>query len=170
MRLPQAAESGSFTSLRVGVKGKTRAMPAQPDDDLARRYRSLEEKVRPHVETEDAIRPDCLITFPYEYAPHGAEVTIETAEFTCLCPWTGLPDFGTLTVRYVPRESCIELKSLKYYVMSYRSVGILQEDAGVRILRDLVAACRPERMTVTLDYRVRGGLHSVVTVGHPRSQ
>lgn len=142
-------------------------MPAQPDDDLARRYRSLDEKVRPRVETEEAIRPDCLITFPYEYVGSGAEVTIETAEFTCLCPWTSLPDFGKLTVRYVPGESCIELKSLKYYILSYRSVGILQENAGVRILRDLAAACRPERMTVTLDYGVRGGLHSVVTVSHP---
>ncbi len=141
--------------------------PQQPDDDLAARYRSLGEKVRLRAETEEAIRPDCLITFPYEYGSHGAEVTIETAEFTCLCPWTGLPDFGTLTVRYVPGESCIELKSLKYYLLSYRSVGILQEEAGVRILRDLAAACRAERMTVTLDYGVRGGLHSVVTVGHP---
>ena len=144
-------------------------MPEQHDDDLARRYRSLDEKVRLHIETEEAIRPDCLITFPYEYAGSGAEVTIETAEFTCLCPWTGLPDFGTPTVRYVPGESCIELKSLKYYLLSYRSVGILQENAANRILRDLAAASRAERMTVTLDYGVRGGLHSVVTVSHPAS-
>lgn len=142
-------------------------MAEEPKDDLARRYRALDEKVRLRVETEEAIRPDCLITFPYEYPGGGAEVTIETEEFTALCPWTGMPDFGTLTVRYAPDGLAVELKSLKYYLLSYRSVGILQENAANRILGDLVAACRPERMTVTLDYRVRGGLHSVVTVSHP---
>ena len=155
-------------------------MAEEAKDDLAERYKALDEKVRLRVETEEAIRPDCLITFPYEYkggaassgrpdvpTGRGAEVTIETEEFTALCPWTGMPDFGTLTVRYVPDEFAVELKSLKYYLLSYRSVGILQENATNRILGDLVAACRPERMTVTLDYRVRGGLHSVVTVSHP---
>lgn len=138
-----------------------------PEDDLARRYRSLDQEVRPHIETEDAIRPGCLIAFPYEHSGSGAEVTIETEEFTCLCPWTGLPDFGKLSVRYLPDELCIELKSLKYYLLSYRSVGILQENAANRILNDLVEACRPKRMTVALDYGIRGGLHSVVTVTSP---
>ena len=100
-------------------------------------------------------------------APVATVVEVETEEFTALCPWSGLPDFGTLAVRYVPDRECLELKSLKYYLMSYRSVGILQEHAAGRILRDLAAACRPKSMTVTLDYRVRGGLHSVVTVNHP---
>ena len=145
-------------------------MAEQPEDDLAKRYRSLDGTVRPHREGEEAIRPECLIVFAYEDqgrdAP-AAEVEVETEEFTALCPWSGLPDFGTLTVRYVPDRECLELKSLKYYLMSYRSVGILQEHAAGRILRDLAAACRPKSMTVTLDYRVRGGLHSVVTVNHP---
>jgi len=145
----------------------------QPEDDLAKRYRSLDETVRPHREGEEAIRAECLIVFPYEDrgrdapAPVGTVVEVETEEFTALCPWSGLPDFGTLTVRYVPDRECLELKSLKYYLMSYRSVGILQEHAAGRILRDLAAACRPKSMTVTLDYKVRGGLHCVVTVNHP---
>lgn len=138
------------------------------EDDLAKRYRSLDETVRAHREGEDAIRPECLITFPYEYPGRDAEVVVKTKEFTALCPWSGLPDFGTLTVSYVPDGECLELKSFKYYLLSYRSVGILQEHAANRILDDLVKASRPKRMTVTLDYRVRGGLHSTVTVNHPR--
>ena len=85
-----------------------------------------------------------------------------------MCPWTGLPDFGTLTVKYEPDSACIELKSLKYYLLSYRGVGIVQEHAAHRILDDLVAACQPVRMTVTLDYRVRGGLHTTVTVRYEK--
>jgi 7-cyano-7-deazaguanine reductase len=72
-----------------------------------------------------------------------------------------LPDYGRLVVCYAPDRRCLELKSLKYYLLSYRDVGIVQEHATDRILRDLVAACQPRRMTLTLDYRVRGGLHTV---------
>jgi 7-cyano-7-deazaguanine reductase len=139
---------------------------SKKEDDIGNRYRSLDEKVRLEPESEEAIRPDYLITFPFEYQGKDTEVVIETDEFTVLCPWTGLPDFGTLTVRYVPDKECLELKSVKYYLLSYRSVGILQESAANRILRDLVEACRPRSMTVTLDYKVRGGLHSVVTAKH----
>lgn len=142
-------------------------MAPEPRDDLAERYKELDGKVRLSAEPAEAIRRDCLMTFPNEHRGSGAEVTVETDEFTALCPWTGLPDFGTLTVRYVPDESCIELKSLKYYLLSYRSVGIVQENAANRILNDLADSCRPVRMTVALDYRVRGGLHSVVTVSRP---
>jgi 7-cyano-7-deazaguanine reductase len=120
------------------------------------------------AEPEDAVDPSCLLTFDYEYAGQESEVVIDTDEFTAVCPWTGLPDFGTLTVSYAPERSCIELKSLKYYLLSYRNVGVVQEHAANRILNDLVAACEPRRMKVTLDYRVRGGLHTTVTAAYEK--
>ncbi len=73
-------------------------------------------------------------------------------------------------VRYTPRRDCLELKSLKYYLLSYRDVGIVQEHATDRLLRDLAAACKPRRMTVTLDYKVRGGLHTVTTASYAVSR
>ena len=115
------------------------------------------------LEPESAIDAGCLLSFDYDYPGQQAEVVIDTDEFTSVCPWTCLPDVGTLTVRYVPDRSCIELKSLKYYLLSYRSVGIVQEHAANRILNDLVEACRPLRMSVELDYKVRGGIHTTVT-------
>ena len=129
--------------------------------DLQEKYESLNERIE--AESEASIDGDCLLTFEYEYPGQDTEVAIDTDEFTAVCPWTGLPDLGTLTITYVPGRSCIELKSLKYYLMSYRNVGIVQEHAANRILNDLVASCEPIRMTVTLDYKVRGGLHTSVT-------
>jgi 7-cyano-7-deazaguanine reductase len=114
----------------------------------------------------EAITPGVLETFPYEYAGRAAEVTVSTDEWSCVCPFSGLPDFGTLTVRYLPGESCIELKSFKYYLTSYRNVGIYQEHAANRVLDDLVRCCAPKWMEVVLDYRLRGGIHTVVTVRH----
>lgn len=138
------------------------------NDTLAARYRALDRElpVRP-VEDIDAA---CLLTFPYPEDGAEQEIHIDTDEFTAVCPWTGLPDYGTLTVRYTPRRHCLELKSLKYYLLSYRDVGIVQEHATDRLLRDLVAACKPRRMTVTLDYKVRGGLHTVTTASYDGEQ
>ena len=113
---------------------------------------------------EDALTPDVLETFPYEYAGRDALVEITTDEFTAVCPYSGLPDFGTLRVRYLPAASCIELKSLKYYLTSFRQVGIYQEHAANRILDDLASCCAPQWIEVTLDYRLRGGIHTVVSV------
>lgn len=115
----------------------------------------------------EAVTREVLETFPYEYRGRRAEVVISTDEWSCVCPFSGLPDFGTLTVRYIPREVCLELKSVKYYLTSFRSVGIYQEHAVNRILEDLVRACQPVEMQVTLDYRLRGGIHTVVTVRFP---
>lgn len=129
--------------------------------DLQEKYESLNERI--DAESEASIDGDCLLTFEYEYTGQDTEVAIDTDEFTAVCPWTGLPDLGTLTITYVPGRSCIELKSLKYYLMSYRNVGIVQEHAANRILNDLVASCEPVRMIVMLDYKVRGGLHTSVT-------
>lgn len=114
----------------------------------------------------EAIRPEELETFPYEYAGRDAVVDIVTDEFTAVCPYSGLPDFATLGVHYVPGDCCIELKSLKYYLVSYRNVGIYQEHAANRILEDLVAVASPKWMKVVLDYRLRGGIHTVVTVSY----
>jgi 7-cyano-7-deazaguanine reductase len=115
----------------------------------------------------EKIEPGLLETFPYEYRGREAEVVVSTDEWNCLCPFSGLPDFGTLTIRYSPDELCLELKALKYYLTTYRTVGIYQEHAANRVLEDLVAACRPRRMEVELDYRLRGGIHTVVRVHHP---
>ena len=86
-----------------------------------------------------------------------------------MCPFSGLPDFGTLVIRYLPSDVCIELKSLKYYLTSFRQVGIYQEHAANRVLDDLVRCCDPKFMEIELDYRLRGGIHTVVTVKHPQT-
>ena len=117
---------------------------------------------RMELRTEEAIDPTVLLAFDYEYSHRGTQVGIDTDEFTALCPWTGLPDYGTLTITYEPGELCIELKSLKYYLLCYRDVGIVQEHAVNRILDDLVEVCHPHWMKVELDYKVRGGLHTAV--------
>ena len=135
-------------------------------ESLQDKYREMEKRFDSRAGGE--VDPDCLLTFDYDYSGRDAEVVIDTEEFTAGCPWTGLPDFGTLTISYVPDRACIELKSFKYYLLSYRDVDIVQEHAANRILDDLVAACRPRSMTVTLDYNVRGGLHTTVTARHKK--
>ena len=116
----------------------------------------------------DAIDREVLETFPYEHPEREAVVTIETDEFTAVCPYSGLPDFGTLRIHYVPDTQCVELKSFKYYLISFRDVGIYQEHAAAVILRDFVKACAPRWVRLELDYRVRGGIHTVVTMEEGR--
>ena len=115
------------------------------------------------IQKEDAIDVAVLETIPFDYAGSTTEVVYETEEFTCVCPWTGLPDFGILTITYIPNKSLIELKSLKYYLTSYRNVGIIQEHAVNRILKDLVKLVKPLSMTVDAEYRERGGIKSYAT-------
>ena len=138
--------------------------------ELKQTYESLDRQLP--VKDEATIDAECLLTFRYEYPEQKSQVDVDTDEFTAVCPWTGLPDYGNLLISYVPDQSCIELKSLKYYLLSFRDVGIVQEHAANRILNDLVAACRPRSMRITLDYKVRGGLHTSVSVdyagGYPR--
>ncbi len=133
---------------------------------LGEQYLALDRRLP--AKDEDSLEPECLLTFDYEYPEQPQEIAIDTDEFTALCPWTGLPDYGTLTVAYVPDHRCIELKSLKYYLLSYRDVGIVQEHAAARILQDLVKLSDPRWMKVTLDYKVRGGIHTSVSVQHGR--
>ena len=129
--------------------------------DLRQQYESLDRQVL--VKAEETIESECLLVFDYEYPGQTSEVSIDTDEFTAVCPWTGLPDYGTLIISYLPNRYCIELKSLKYYLLSFRDVGIVQEHAVNRILNDLVGVCQPVSMMVTLDYKVRGGIHTSVT-------
>ena len=121
------------------------------------------------IQKEDAIDVVVLETIPFDYAGSVTEVVYETEEFTCVCPWTGLPDFGTITISYVPDKSLIELKSLKYYLTSYRNVGIIQEHAVNRILKDLVKLVKPLEMTVDAEYRERGGIKSYSTASWGKS-
>ena len=129
---------------------------------LQEKYESLDRRLA--ARGEEAIDPDCLLAFEYEYPDQPSKVSIDTDEFTALCPWTGLPDYGTLTITYIPEALCIELKSLKYYLLSYRDVGIVQEHVANRIINDLVSLCQPRFMNIVVDYKVRGGLHTTVSV------
>lgn len=96
------------------------------------------------------------------------EIEIVMPEYTAVCPKTGQPDFGTIAVRYVPARWCLELKSLKEYIQSYRNLGIFYENAVNRILEDLVAACKPVWMTVRGEFTPRGGIRSVVEARYRR--
>ena len=133
-------------------------------EDLKEQYLNLDEGL--DFAGEEAIQPDRLLAFSYEYPEQNAEVIITTDEFTAGCPWTGLPDYGILTIRYVPARLCIELKSLKYYLLSYRSVGIVQEHAANRILKELAELVRPRRMELTLEYIIRAGVKTTVAVSY----
>lgn len=110
------------------------------------------------IQREDEIDVAILESIPFDYPESATDIVYETDEFTAVCPWTGLPDFAKLTISYVPTVSLVELKSLKYYLTSYRNVGILQEHAVNRILNDLVGLLKPETMTIEAEYRERGGI------------
>ena len=105
-------------------------------------------------------------TFTNPRASRDYVIDHEVHEFTSLCPKTGQPDFATISIRYVAGAACIELKSLKLYLQTYRAKGIFYEDVTNRILDDLVAACGPRWMCVESRWSVRGGIHTVVTVEH----
>jgi len=107
-----------------------------------------------------------LETFENPGPGRDYEISFECPEFTCVCPMTGQPDFATIRIRYVPAKLCVELKSLKLYLWSYRGEGAFHEAVTNRILDDLVAALAPKEMTVTGDFSVRGGIHTVVTASH----
>ncbi len=105
-----------------------------------------------------------LDTFPNPQPDRDYEVEIRCPEFTSLCPKTGLPDFGEIRITYVPDHLCVELKSLKYYLIEFRNRGIFYEQATNQILDDLVAAIAPRRMKVVGDFSPRGGITTAVTV------
>ncbi len=112
-----------------------------------------------------ATQPDNVLeVFPNPNPERDYLIAFDCPEFTCLCPRTGQPDFATIRIRYVPDERCVELKSLKLYLWSYRNEGAFHEAVTNRILDDLVQACGPRFIEVTGDFFVRGGIHTVVTV------
>jgi 7-cyano-7-deazaguanine reductase len=126
-------------------------------------------KRRFDTQTEDSIDVEVLECIPFAYPDSGTEVVYETEEFTSVCPWTGLPDFARLKIHYIPEHSLVELKSLKYYLTSYRNIGILQEHAVNRILKDLVQLLQPFSMTVEAEYKERGGIKSQAVAKFQRS-
>jgi len=107
-----------------------------------------------------------LETFPNPNTDRDYTIRIDTPEFTCLCPKTGQPDFATLTLEYVPNESCIELKSFKLYVWSYRDKGAFHEAVTNSILADLAKACDPRFMRLSAEFNVRGGVYTTVVAEH----
>ena len=113
-----------------------------------------------NIQKEEAIDAAILEATAFDYPNSATDIVYETEEFTFICPWTGLPDFARLVIRYTPDRSLVELKSLKYYLTSYRNVGILQEHAINRILHDLVQLLEPISMVVEADYKIRGGLRT----------
>jgi 7-cyano-7-deazaguanine reductase len=108
----------------------------------------------------DATLPE-IETWPNQFPDYEIEIAIP--EFTSVCPKTGLPDFGKLTLRYVPDKKCLELKSLKLYLLAYRNLGIFYENVVNRFLRDVVAASKPVSATITGEFTPRGGLQSKIT-------
>jgi 7-cyano-7-deazaguanine reductase len=110
---------------------------------------------------EDKIK--LLEVFQNQYPNRDYSITHIAPEFTSVCPKTGQPDFGVINIEYIPDELCIELKSLKFYLNSYRNDGIFYEHVTNKILDDLAAVCRPRYMKITSEFNVRGGISSVIT-------
>ena len=115
-------------------------------------------------------RREMLETFDNQFPARDYEVEIVCPEFTSVCPKTGQPDFGVLTIRYTPKAKCVELKSLKYYYLDFRQKGIFYEAVTNQILDDLVEVTAPRRMTVTGEFSTRGGLLSVVTASYRKEE
>ena len=113
----------------------------------------------------DAVLPK-LEVWPNQF--RGYEITIQVPEYTSICPKTNLPDFGPITLRYVPDRVCLERKAFKGYILGYRSLGIFYENAVNRILRDVVEACQPVRAVVRGEFNVRGGMKSIIEARHPK--
>ena len=111
-----------------------------------------------------------LEAFPNPEPRRDYEISFDCPEFTCICPRTGQPDFATIRIRYIPDKRCVELKSLKLYLWSYRNEGAFHEKVTNQILDDLVRVCQPRSMTVVGDFYVRGGIHTVVTACHTKKR
>lgn len=110
-----------------------------------------------------------LLTFPNAYPGRDYVIRIECPEFTAICPMTSQPDFGRIDIEYVPGDACLELKALKLYLQAFRDVGIFHETVTNVILDDLVAACRPRRMSIVGDYNLRGGIKTIVKAEFARA-
>ena len=119
------------------------------------------------IESPDIISKGMIDPIDYQYqGKRDVDITIRQPEFTSVCPMTGLPDFGRISIQYVPHGKIVELKSLKYYLMQYRNVGIFYEHVVNRILEDLVAMLKPKSMKVTGDFTSRGGIDTTVSASY----
>lgn len=126
---------------------------------------SLPEKpIQYPVDKPDIVRTDILEVIEYQYrTKRNIDIVIQQPEFTSVCPMTGLPDFGTIIINYRPNHQLVELKSLKYYLLQYRNVGIFYEHVVNRILDDLVAVVAPKRMEIVGEFTARGGIKSTIS-------
>jgi len=131
-------------------------------------------KQKERVYTDEHARAGIDVALPeietWENQYPGYEIEIQMPEFTSVCPRTGLPDHGEITIQYVPDKVCLELKSLKLYMLSYRNIGIFQENVVNRFLRDIVKASNPMSITVTGEFTPRGGVYSKITASWKRGQ
>ncbi len=130
------------------------------------RNRPLAKHTAEHARAGTDVRLPAIETWPNQYPDY--QITITIPEYTSICPRTALPDFGTITIHYLPAKKCIELKSLKYYILAYRTLGIFYENAVNRILEDVVRACRPKWAVVRGEFSTRGGMRSTVEARYPR--
>ena len=124
-------------------------------------YEDLQDKIR-------ALRTPEMEAWVNKYPDKDYVINLETSEFTCVCPKTGLPDFATIKVEYAPDKLCIELKSLKMYLLFYRDAGIFHEHVVNKILEDFVRACRPRRAKVTGEFNIRGGIKTTVSAEYKK--
>lgn len=124
-------------------------------------YSGLQDDIR-EMETPN------IETWKNEYSDKDYTIEVTNPEFTAVCPKTGLPDFGTIQISYIPDEQCVELKSLKEYFLSYRDVGIFHEHVVNKILADFVAACNPRKVEIVGDFHIRGGMKTIVRANYKR--
>jgi 7-cyano-7-deazaguanine reductase len=123
-----------------------------------------EHKIKYLIESPEIVDPDFLVPLDYEYeTQRDIDIVIQQTEFTSVCPMTGLPDYGSMTISYRPRSKIIELKSLKFYLLQYRNVGIFYEHVVNRILDDLVNKLDPKRMEISGAFTSRGGITTTVS-------
>ena len=118
-------------------------------------YEGLQKKVR-------SLKTPIIETWKNQYSDRDYVITIDIPEFTCICPKTGLPDFASIAIKYIPDDLCIELKSLKYYTIFYRNIGIFNENVVNKILDDVVKACKPRWMEIIGEFNARGGIKTTV--------
>ena len=124
-------------------------------------YEGLQNKVR-------ALKTPGIETWKNQYPDRDYLIVIDIPEFTCICPKTGLPDFATIVIKYIPDRSCIELKSLKYYTIFYRNVGIFNEHVMNKMLDDMVKSCKPRWMEIAGEFNARGGIKTTVMAEYNR--
>lgn len=127
---------------------------------------SKKSKYQSHINAKSRLKLPDLEVVDNLYADRDYVVRFSIPEFTCVCPKTGLPDFATINIEYVPGRHLIELKAMKYYILGFRNAGIFHESVANRILDDLVKAAKPKRAKLEADFNVRGGIHTVVEANY----